>query len=102
MDPDRIVSIALLIAILAVELWCILRLTAGPGVDIEDLLGRQDDASWPRGVQEEDLVAWRVERLTPTYGRSPAASETAADRRLSEPRTTAGPSRHLPSVSGRH
>ena len=34
------------------------------GVTIEDLLTRPDLA-WPRGVQEEEPVPWRFERLTP-------------------------------------
>ena len=34
------------------------------GVTIDDLLMRPDLA-WPRGVQEEEPVPWRFERLTP-------------------------------------
>ena len=34
------------------------------GVTMNDLLTRPDLA-WPRGVQEEEPVHWRFERLTP-------------------------------------
>jgi hypothetical protein len=35
------------------------------GTDLADLFTRQDDLAWPRGVQEEDPLPWRLERLTP-------------------------------------
>ena len=34
------------------------------GLSIDDMLTRSDLA-WPRGVQEEEPVRWRIERLTP-------------------------------------
>ena len=45
------------------------------GVTIDDLLTRPDLA-WPRGVQEEEPVPWRIERLTRSR---PSRSRTAAD-----------------------
>jgi hypothetical protein len=34
------------------------------GVTIDDLF-RRSDLEWPHGVQEEEPVSWRFERLTP-------------------------------------
>jgi hypothetical protein len=42
------------------------------GVTIDDLLTRPDLA-WPHGVQEEDPVRWRIERLTPPGRRASRA-----------------------------
>jgi hypothetical protein len=43
------------------------------GASFEDLIVPRYDMDWPRGVQEEDLVPWRPELLTPP------------DRRADEP-----------------
>ena len=45
------------------------------GVTIDDLILRRDLA-WPRGVQEEEPVPWRFERLTPP-GHRRAARQAA-------------------------
>lgn len=65
MDLDPTISAALLVVVLAGELWVILRATARPGgVEIQDMIASRFETSWPRGVQEEDLVRWRIECLT--------------------------------------
>ena len=43
------------------------------GVSLDDLIAPRMDMEWPRGVQEEDPVPWRTERLAPR------------DRRVAEP-----------------
>ena len=63
MDLDPTVLGVMLIAALPALL--LLRVLFGPGaVSMEDLFTRPDLA-WPRGVQEEEPVRWRIERLTP-------------------------------------
>jgi hypothetical protein len=58
------------------------------GVTIDDLLQRTDHA-WPRGVQEEEPVHWRFERLTPPGHRRAerlAAGEATRSTQLALPR----------------
>jgi hypothetical protein len=56
----------LLIALLVLTMLVLLGriLFARNGIGFEDLL-RRTDLDWPRGVQEEDSVAWHVDRLEP-------------------------------------
>lgn len=62
MELDPIIVGVMLIAGLPALL--LLRVLFGPGgVSMEDLLSRPDLA-WPRGVQEEEPICWRIERLT--------------------------------------
>jgi len=91
MDLDPTLSTALLIVVLAGELWVILRTTSRPGaVEIGDMFSRQFDPAWPRGVQEEDPVPWRPARLTPHL--------RAADRASRGELTGGSPDAGPPSV----
>jgi hypothetical protein len=38
-------------------------LSGGEGITLGDLFAIQEDPPWPRGVQEEEPVRWRVELL---------------------------------------
>ena len=59
MDPVLVVSAALLFAVLVV----MGRALFVPRITADDLFQRTDLA-WPRGVQEEEPVAWQLDRLT--------------------------------------
>ncbi len=56
-------------------------------VTVDDLLTRTDLA-WPRGVQEEEPVRWRIERLTPPgrRGAGRPSGDPAARPSLAAPR----------------
>jgi hypothetical protein len=45
------------------------------GVSLEGLILPRTGFEWPHGVQEEEPVRWRVERLTPRDRRHPARIE---------------------------
>jgi len=78
MDLDlTALGIALIVGVPSLVL---LRFLLTPAVvSLEDLFTRPDLA-WPRGVQEEDVVPWRIERLTPArrHVGDPAPSHTRA------------------------
>jgi hypothetical protein len=61
------------------------------GVGLEDLFVRPDAMPWPRGVQEEEPVRWRIERLTPRTARAP---EVPAAQRAIHGRPRAAPGTH--------
>ncbi len=59
------VSLLLPGAVIVIGALVIARTLLHPNdVTFDDLLTRTDLA-WPRGVQEEEPVRWRIERLTP-------------------------------------
>ena len=83
MDP-----VLVLLVLLSPILFTIARALFAPGVTVDDILQRTDLA-WPRGVQEEEPVAWRLDRLAP------------AGRRTSRLGDTRAPDRHWPSANRR-
>ena len=45
-----------------------LMVIAPRGVSLDDLFKSPMEARWPRGIQEEEPVRWRLNRLTPSRG----------------------------------
>ena len=74
MDLDLTTLGALLIVASPLVLLIVRIFIIPDGTSLEDLVAPRLDLEWPHGVQEEDLVPWRTELLTPR------------DRRLAEPR----------------
>lgn len=88
MTLDQILAGVIIVA--APFALLVLRITRfRDGISLEDLFTRPDAMPWPRGVQEEEPVRWRIERLTPRGSRAP---EAAALRRTlpSRPRAMHG------------
>jgi hypothetical protein len=92
MDVDPIIRAGLALVAL-VGLLMVLRMAIVPeGVGFEDLFGSVSDPAWPHGVQEEEPVRWRPERLSARHrpGRTRRSSASAthratdADQRLIE------------------
>ena len=90
MDLDPIIRTALALAALFGVLLALRLVIVPEGVSLLDLFGAYRDAEWPRGVQEEEPVRWRPERLSwparrDTTPRSTAPKASAdADQRLIE------------------
>ena len=63
-------------------------LAGGDGVALADLFAASRELPWPRGVQEEEPVSWRVEHLSP--GKRVVASATEPSRQRPAGRSTAG------------
>ena len=61
----------------------LIRWLAGPdGPSLSDLFATSPDPTWPRGVQEEEPIAWRLERLHPRV----VAPHVRGDRASRSPR----------------
>jgi hypothetical protein len=43
----------------------LLMVIAPNGVDLDELVKRPTEGGWPRGVQEEEPVRWRLDLLSP-------------------------------------
>jgi hypothetical protein len=75
-------------AIGALSVIVLLARVIGPrSGDVESLFRASNDLGWPRGVQEEDLVPWRVEllgrgRRLDAAGEAGAATAPAGQTRL--------------------
>jgi hypothetical protein len=52
----------------------LLRIIAPNGIDLDEMLQLPMDPGWPRRVQEEEPVRWRVELLSRRGGRVPDRS----------------------------
>jgi hypothetical protein len=84
MDLDTLLTaIALLAAIPAIVLTVRRLLGAGEPLDLASLFPRSWDLGWPRGVQEEEPVRFRVEAIR----RHPRTADVASDRRALRNRT---------------
>ena len=61
------------------------------GVSLDDLFKSPMEARWPRGIQEEEPVHWRLDRLTPRRGSTHADGRRShrgprfIDRTVDEP-----------------
>src|SRR6185369_1943231 len=65
MEADMDVFVLIAGTVIVIGALVVARVVLRPGgMTIDDLLTRPDLA-WPHGVQEEDPVPWRFERLTP-------------------------------------
>ena len=61
------------LAIVVVPAIVLIRwLAGGEGPSLADVLAIPVDPPWPRGVQEEEPMHWRVEALHPARGRAQA------------------------------
>ncbi len=77
MDLDWTLAAALSIALGSVLVLALRAVAGSDGVDLGDILAPHFDLGWPRGVQEEDLIPWRIESLTPRPDRERAERRTA-------------------------
>lgn len=65
LNPFDLLQGPLVIVIYALLILAILRVIAPAGIDFEDMLHFPVEREWPRGVQEEEPVRWRVDLLHP-------------------------------------
>lgn len=66
-----LLEIAVCVAVLAAPIVAFNRWLAGAdGPGLADILAQPLDPAWPRGVQEEEPVRWRVEALRPRRARA--------------------------------
>jgi hypothetical protein len=73
MDPQTFIqAVALVLALAA--LIVLLRVIVPDGVDGGNLFVSDSDLRWPRGVQEEEPIRWRVELIS-TLGSHGRTSE---------------------------
>jgi hypothetical protein len=54
----------MLIVLFPLFMLALLGIIAPRGVDLDELLRLPTDPDWPRGIQEEEPVRWRVELLS--------------------------------------
>ena len=69
--------LVLVLLLLSPVLFKLARAMFGSGVTIDEMLQRPDLA-WPRGVQEEEPVAWRLDRLAPARRRATRLGDLTA------------------------
>jgi hypothetical protein len=63
---DDLTNLAAVLIVVAPLALLLVRIFMVPdGVSLADLIPPPRELDWPRGVQEEDPVPWRVEHLTP-------------------------------------
>jgi hypothetical protein len=65
---DMLVGVSL-IAAFPVLMTLVIRALAPPRAEMADLFKSPTELGWPRGVQEEDLLPWRIELLEGKTGR---------------------------------
>jgi hypothetical protein len=91
-DIASLLDIAVLAALVAAPLVLVRFLTRGEPVDLSRLFAIPSELPWPRGVQEEEPRAWRVDLLErrPVAGvLTSAPTESASHPRLN-PATSPG------------
>ena len=64
MNPFDLLQGPALIVLFPLFMLALLRIIAPDGVDLDGMLRLPVDREWPRGVQEEEPVHWRVELLS--------------------------------------
>ena len=64
MDLQTLFQAALILAVLPVSLVLILRAIGPTGADAPNLFAFDTDSGWPRGVQEEEPIRYRVELVS--------------------------------------
>ena len=68
-DLATMIEIVAYTALVTAPVVLLARLLAGnDGPTLSEILGAQLDPPWPRGVQEEEPIAWRPERLSRRSG----------------------------------
>jgi hypothetical protein len=83
-DFATIIQVAGSFGIVVVPAIMLNRWLAGDeGASLADVLAIPIDPPWPRGVQEEEPVRWRLEALRPSRDR--ARAPEPADRRAARP-----------------
>jgi hypothetical protein len=73
MDPQPLFQAALILAVFPVSLVLILRAIGPTDADAPSLVAFDIDSGWPRGVQEEEPIRYRVELVS--KGRSSQPKE---------------------------
>jgi hypothetical protein len=94
-DPTTLFDLFGAIAIVAVPAIVLRRFAGSEGPGLEAMFGMPFDPPWPRGVQEEEPVRWRLELLRPRSGRPEPEvdgrrSDHRRNRRVREPSLDAG------------
>lgn len=91
---DTLANAAMLFAFPLLMLGLMI-LIAPSGVDLDDLFGLHTDLPWPRGVQEEDPVPWRLDRLEGyrSSGRRPTTHQATGNNTAASTSFRASPSR---------
>jgi hypothetical protein len=74
MDIDPTTLGAVLVVLTPLALLIVRIFVLPDGTSLDDLIAPRIDLDWPRDVQEEEPVPWRVERLTP---RGPSIANAA-------------------------
>ena len=65
MNPFDLLQGPQVLLVYALIILAVLKVIAPNGIDFDDMLQLPTERDWPSGVQEEEPVRWRVERLTP-------------------------------------
>ena len=86
MDIDLTNVAAVLVVLTPLTLLLVGIFVLPDGASLDHLFRPPSELEWPRGVQEEEPVAWHIERLTQPQ-RGAATNEPAVARR--EPRAVA-------------
>ena len=76
-----------LVFLFPVIMLALLRVIAPDGIDLEAMLRLPSDSAWPRGMQEEEPVRWRVELLSRPRNQPAAESSEQRGREPSPART---------------
>lgn len=72
MDIDLSNVAAVLVVVSPLALLLIRIFAVPDGVSLDDVIPPLRELEWPRGVQEEEPVRWRVERIRPPRQIAPA------------------------------
>jgi hypothetical protein len=64
-NPFDLLQSPVILLVYALIILAVLKIIAPDGIDYEDVLQLHTDREWPRGVQEEEPVRWRLDRLSP-------------------------------------
>jgi hypothetical protein len=72
MNLDTLTGAAAILLVFPLLMLALVVVIAPDGVRLDELFGLPTAPRWPQGVQEEEPVPWRLERLTPR-GAAPVA-----------------------------
>jgi hypothetical protein len=86
MNPFDLLQSPLILLIYALLILAVLKVVAPHGIDLDEILELPMEREWPRGIQEEEPVRWKVELLhtrinAPVTGTAKPAAQPNAPAR---------------------